>query len=472
MTDDFDDELNRHLASLDSDLDRTVLPGASAARRRAAQRTRHQVTGGLLAGVAVVAVGALTVIQPTFTSAPAPAHSPSGTESVTVAPTTPTDAPSDHPSPNPSGDPTGDPTGDATGDDTPAVPESALLTVKDLAGDTGVIWQPVSAPEEPLDCAPAVPEGAAEVHLASDMGGRFDEFVEVTDSAEQRFTNATAQVEECVELAGQNDDSYHVDQIWTVDGIGDEAWTARYTIPGTEPDAVHLVGVQIMRTGDHVAVLTESWYAQDVNHVPDIDRLVLGGGRLCEAVGTTCISEPAHGERLRPAPVGEVAGWLTVDEVVTATGLAQIAEGSEIAGHDGGWNHIGLPIDPATDGASSLQLRTYYDPFEPGGLVLDEMIARFDDADAARAHYDNLVAAADAFQQDGDVLTNTGTVSGDGFESTSWRLENAEYQSIFVYGVVVRGDAVAVVTHSPEDPMSADRMNALMRAAGTHLGEL
>ncbi|HEY9409167.1 MAG TPA: hypothetical protein VIP77_06270 [Jiangellaceae bacterium] len=469
MTDDFDDELNRHLASLDSDLDRTVLPGASAARRRAAQRTRHQVTGGLLAGVAVVAVGALTVIQPTFTSAPAPAHSPSGTESVTVAPTTPTDAPSDDPSPNPSGDPSGDP----TGDDEAAVPENALLTAKDLAGDTGVIWHLITPPEAPLDCAPATPEGAAEVHFASSEGSQFDEFVEMTDSPEQRFTNTTAQVKECVELGSQSDDSYHLDQIWTVDNVGDEAWIARYMVPDDVPEATRIVTVQIARTGDHLMALTDSWYAQDANFPPELHRIVAGAERLCAALDTTCVNAPALGDRLHPVVEADAPGWLTVADVVAATGLGQITESAWATVEDElGWNYIGLPLDPTADGATSLERRSYFDPLDPGSVTLEETVARFDDDTAARSHYDDLVAAADVSQQEGDVVTNTGTVSGDGFEATSWRSENAEFGSVFVYGVVVRGDAVAVVVHSPADTMSADRMNALLRAAGTHLGEL
>lgn len=58
-----DDELRQRLFSLGSDLDQVRLPGPRAARKRAAQRTRHQITTGVAAGVAVVAVGGMGLFQ-------------------------------------------------------------------------------------------------------------------------------------------------------------------------------------------------------------------------------------------------------------------------------------------------------------------------------------------------------------------------------------------------------------------------
>lgn len=113
------DQLHQRLSNLASDLDGMGLPGPAAARRRAARRTRHQVAGGLLAGVAVVGAGAFA-IAPAVTgpdrdrdvvAEPAPTGS---TESETAdgmfsAPSG--DPPSTEPDANTSADPSEEPEG-------------------------------------------------------------------------------------------------------------------------------------------------------------------------------------------------------------------------------------------------------------------------------------------------------------------------------------------------------------------------
>jgi hypothetical protein len=107
---------------------------------------------------------------------------------------------------------------------------------------------------------------------------------------------------------------------------------------------------------------------------------------------------------------------------------------------------------------------------------LHQSIARFTDDAAARAHYDELVVAADEFEQDGDEVTNTGSVAGDDYELTTWRTETPEYGTTFVYGVVVQGSQVSVVStgfseYDDRDLTPEQLTELLVRAAG-HLREV
>ncbi|MGH8827639.1 MAG: hypothetical protein ACRDVZ_08605, partial [Jiangellaceae bacterium] len=164
--------------------------------------------------------------------------------------------------------------------------------------------------------------------------------------------------------------------------------------------------------------------------------------------------------------------------VIAATGLDEITDGSEVRpADDMGWGFVGLPLDPVAAGALTSENRSYFNTLDPtGDLLVTEIIARFPDAAAALAHYDALAAEADTVQQDGDVVTNTGTISGSGYVGTTWRSENAEVDLVFVYGVVTRGDAVAVVTHSisgyENRDVTPEQMRDLLDRAGQRLADL
>ncbi|WP_205857070.1 hypothetical protein, partial [Phytoactinopolyspora endophytica] len=86
MTNNFDDELRQQLDALNTDVTGIDMPGPSAARHRAAQRTRNQITTGVLAGIAAIAIGLIGITQDELFTAPEPAH-PTNTETPTVSPT-------------------------------------------------------------------------------------------------------------------------------------------------------------------------------------------------------------------------------------------------------------------------------------------------------------------------------------------------------------------------------------------------
>jgi hypothetical protein len=454
----FDDELRRHLASLDTDLGPSGLPGAAAARKRGTQRARHQLTAAALGAAAVVAVGALGIIQTDPTTAPAPATTPSETVTTTAP------APTDSASPQPS-------------DTLPTVPAGALLTLDDLPGIEEITW--AKAPVgEPFACVPQVPDGAASVSFrnSAESDARIDQFVELVPGgrAEQRLTELRNTIVDCVETGGAD---YRLDETWTVGGVGDETWLARYWAPPRTPDTQTLVLVNITRTGDYVSTVVQGGPAQDANAPADPELAVAAATRLCEAIGEVCVGELTR-ERLYPEAAADVAGWLGVDDVIAATGLDEITEGSEVRpADDMGWGLVGLPLDPIAAGALTNETRSYFNTVDPTGDVLvTEVIARFPDEAAARVHYDALAAEADSFQQEGDVVTNTGTISSSGYVGTTWRSENAAVGLAFVYGVVTRGDTVAAVTHSISSYENRDvtpqQMRDLLDRAGQRLADL
>lgn len=479
MADSLDDGLARRLARLESDLTGVTLPGAAAARRRAAQRTRHQVTSGVLAGVAVIAAGVLAISTPEFTASPQPAPPASDGATPTATPTTPatpTDEPTTPPTAPPADpDPSGQQEPDAGTELT--VPPGALLVLDDVVGDSGVDWAELPPGDSWLPCVPAFPATAAVASFGIGDSARFDHVVEPTEpgAADDRLAAIRDEITACA----QGDDQHDLIQVWELAGVGDEAYLLVWRGPPATPDTQTYVTAGLARSGDYVSAIFHGGEGQDYNGVPEPDRTIRAVQRLCDALGTDCPTTPEQ-HRLYPEPEGDVDGWLTIDDIAEI-GLADITEGGEVSDNtdEYGWQeygHVGLPRDPLADGAESLEHRGYADPMEPGGASLDELRAHFPDAATARAHYDALVAAADAFTQPGDVIENTGAVSGDGYEGMTWRSES-EYGVVSVYGAVLRDDTVAVVFHviaSHSDGLPYDvtpeRARLLLDRAGQRLG--
>ncbi|TDD99969.1 hypothetical protein [Jiangella asiatica] len=479
-----DDALSRRLAGLDADLAGVALPGAAAARRRAAQRTRHQVTGGVLAGVAVIAAGVLAIGDPELTATPEPAPPATDAETPTTVPTTPTDEPTTPPA-DPSPDPsqvsspdTGTDDGDTDGgggDSRLDVPPGALLDLADVTGDSGADWAEAPPGDSWLPCVPPVPSAAKAASFAVG-NSRFDHIVEPTEpgTAADRLAALRAQVTACADGGGD----YDLIQVWELSGVGDEAYLLVWSGPPTTQETTTYVTASLARSGGYVSAVFRGGEGQDYNGVPGPDDAVRAIERLCGAIGTDCPVTPEQ-NRLYPEPEGDLEGWLTIDDLAEI-GLTDITEGGEVSDNtdEYGWTdygHVGLPRDPLADGAESLEHRNYADPMEPGGSALDQLRARFPDADTARAHYEALVTAADGFTQPGDVIENTGAVSGDGYEGMTWRAES-EY-GVFVYGALLRGDTVTVVLHSiashsdgqPYD-VPPEQMRRLLDLAGQRLG--
>lgn len=480
MSDSQDDSLSRRLSSLETDLAGISLPGPGAARRRAAQRTRQQVTGGVLAGVAAVALGVAAISPPDFIATP----EPSGT--VTDSPTT-SPAPSEPPS-TPPVEPTPDPTtetpdtgtdGGGTGasgdlgDDGASslmVPPGALLTLDDVVADTSAGWTEVPAGGSGLPCVPDVPGDGAGTGFQTTDGSHIEQIVDpVAGGAEERLEALRDELTACAESG----DDFHLIQVWSLSGVGDGGYLVVWNGPPSTPDTDTYVTASLVRAGDFVSAVFHGGPGQDYNVPAQPRQAVLSAERLCRAIGTECPASPEQ-QRLYPEPSGEVPGWLTIDDLAEA-GLIAITEGGEVMDSgdvgDTSYGHVGLPRDPFADGAESLEQRGYVDPLDPGGPTATQVRAVFPSAGEARAHYDALVTAADQFEQPGDVVQNTGTISGDGYDGTTWRQESTEFGTVFVYGAAVSGNVVTVVYHTiAYDDVSAEQMRRLLELAAQRIG--
>ncbi|TDD66218.1 hypothetical protein E1262_22955 [Jiangella aurantiaca] len=462
------------------------LPGPAAARRRAAQRTRHQVTGGVLAGVAAVALGVVAVSPPEFVASPEPAETGTDTSTPTTVPTTPTESPSTPPV-DPSPDPTSEESpdagagqngddGDRTGD--VVIPPEALMLPEDFRNSDA--WTAVSEPNEPILCVPESPAPDARASARADFTGReFDtatQFIEVAPAGTgtDRLHQLRSQAQACVEAASDADT--RLVYVWSVGGAGDETWVMSYITPTTlQEESVLNVIVGLSRQDDVVSMVAEAQVTTEFYGIGDWESAVGAIGRICTVMfGESCTDDPQV-ERLYPEPAGDVDGWLTIDDLAEA-GLGALSDGSQVLGNgdDGGpvnYGYVAFTRDPFADGAESLAQRHYNDPLELGGPNLTQERATFPDAEGARAHYAELMAAADQFTQPGDVVENTGTISAAGYEAATWRAENAEFGTVFVYGAAVSGNVVTVVYYGVDRvDVPPDQMQRLLERAAQRIG--
>ncbi|PZF85431.1 hypothetical protein [Jiangella anatolica] len=286
MTGDFDDELRQRLGGLSADLDGVALPGPAAARARAAQRTRHQVTSGVLAGVAAVAAGVLIVNPAPLTTTPEPA--PPASRS-TEAPTDPTTTPDDL--------------------------SPALLTAGDVTDATGQAAAEVTQ-RSAVDCDPAdvlarlsSPLGHAEVtYQAGDIAVRQDI---LRFSAAESVTGVWAEIRSCLPARGDDDgDAPFVTDDLLIDGVGDEGWLVRY-YPDPDTDEGSAVTAALVRYQDVVS-LTVRTEPQPDGPDADIEVPVTAARRMCDALfATSCVTDPVlrdagpNPEETTEGPTGE-----------------------------------------------------------------------------------------------------------------------------------------------------------------------
>ncbi|TDC46231.1 hypothetical protein E1212_27310 [Jiangella ureilytica] len=465
------------MSSLETDLAGISLSGPAAARRRAAQRTRHQVTGGVLAGVAAVALGVFAISPPDFVASPEPVGPV--TDSPTTGPTTPSEPPSTppvEPTPDPSetGSPDGGGQNGSTGNDGTSslmVPPDALLTLDDVITETSEGWAEAGAGDSWLPCVPGIPSDGVGIAFESAYGSRFEQVVDpIAGGAEDRLEDLRAELTECAESG----DDFHLVQVWSLSGVGDGGYLIVWNGPPTTPDTATYVTASLVRTGDFVSAVFHGGPGQDYNAPAQPRQAVLSAERLCRAMGSECPASPEQ-ERLYPEPVSDVDGWLTIDDLAEV-GLTALTEGSEVmdSGDAGGatdYGFVGLERDPFADGAESLEQRTYTDPLEPGGQVVNQLRATFPDAETARAHHDALAAAAEQPTQPGDVVENTGSISGAGYHGTVWVLSNTEFGTSWLYGAAVSGNVVTVVYYGLiDDELSPDQMSHLLELAAQRIG--
>ncbi|MBB5786318.1 hypothetical protein [Jiangella mangrovi] len=477
MSDSLDDSLSRRLSSLETDLAGISLAGPAAARRRAAQRTRHQVTGGVLAGVAAIAAGVFAISPPDFVASPEPVgpvtDSPTTEE---TSPTTPPSTPPAEPTPDPSENESPDGSGQngSTGDDgtsSLAVPPGALIDLEYLirGQESPSDWVEVPAGDSWLPCMPAAGDAAEAVAFQVDDYYRVEHIVEPAGTdAEARLAQLRDDLTACAEGG-----DHQLIQVWQVTGVGDETYLLAWQGPPRTEETQTYVEASLSRADGFVEIVIRGGAGQDYNGVPQTNDAVEAVSRLCAVSNTECPSEPER-EQLYPEPVGDVPGWLALDDLAEV-GLDILARGSDVTDSTElgltDYGFVGLERDPFADDAESLEQRTYDDPLEPGGVQLTQFRAQFPDTESARAHYDALTAAAEQPSQPGDTVENTGTVSGDGYDGTTWQLTNTEFGTSWLYGAAVSGDVVTVVYYGLiADELSPDQMRQLLELAAQRIG--
>ncbi|TDD99968.1 hypothetical protein [Jiangella asiatica] len=283
MTDDFDETLERRLASLGGDLPAAPLPGPAAARGRAASRTRHQVTGGIVAGIAVVGAAVL-VIDPgdlrttSDRTPPISASTPGTTETPLTRP-----------------------------DDLAA----ALLTAEDLAAD---------------DARTAWATAEADADVACDPSAVVDTMSSVTDRAEVAFqAEGVGEIRQdlarlgpdasiqplfdemvgCLPDRASGEVPQVVDTLQILE-VGDDGWMIRYYADPGDPqaDAVTVAATQV---SDVLSITTRIEPTENTIGDVDIDTPVRATERVCDVLfGTDCVGDPATAEAgTDSAPTGD-----------------------------------------------------------------------------------------------------------------------------------------------------------------------
>lgn len=291
---DDDDELRRRLTSLRSDVDRTGLPGPSAARRRAAQRTRNQITTGVAAGVAVVALGGLGIAQVLGAApdrvdpAPPPTTAPSTTE----------------PSPTPTAI---------------AIPDNAYLTIDDIQNDEGETWQESDAPPA-LDCFSLggwdTEDRGWRAYVDPDTGSQvFHELLHTPNEAtDGLFAWIVAQAEDCTPDRRNADDPEQELPFWlqrlNVTGVGQRMWATVFAQDHPDRDDLDLfVDISVMQSGDLTSlVIRTKADTADIDGF-DVDTPANAAARACNALfGESCVNDPQMqdaGPGTDPSPGGD-----------------------------------------------------------------------------------------------------------------------------------------------------------------------
>lgn len=461
MSAEFDSDLRRRLQGLSSEVGPAGLPGPAAARRRARQRARNQAVGAVLGAAVIVGGAVVAVAQPTLLTAPEPAG--------------PGDIATSSPAPTSSMSPT--PT-DAT-PDTATLPTSVLLQLSDIEPEGEPIgWMESDRTVDPWPCAPVAPASDRVLQrlFVNPEAGRIEHIVEATDAGQvqSRFDEIYDDLVSCVESGAASGADFRLDEIWTVTGVGDQAVLVRYWAPLHEnpPGQGQLiVSVSIARSGDAVTTVTRGGFAQDAN-VPDTsDDAQAAIARLCPVTGGACVTDPDQ-RRTYPEPAADLPGWLTVADVAEAAGEDRITAVSEVlVGAPGNFGFVCFQSDATSAGATSVESRTFHDALDPAAVGVEEVIAWFPSDAAARDHYTALTAEGDACNAEPSLdVQNTGTVEGGGMARTTWRATVAETDSVFVYGIVVNGSAVAYVRL--DLPSAADDdLGRVLTLAGEHLAD-
>lgn len=244
------------------------MAGPAAARRRAAQRTRNQVSGSLVAGVVIVAIGFFGGVLPAL----------------------PTDNPIAHTTTEPPSRTT--PDDSRRGGDLRA----ALMTADDIGNEAGLAWAE-SAEQLPAgECVPAVEEVEVEDQARIDFTAPEDNGVsqhllraETTAVAEDLFAKIRDQVQSCLpENQGDLPWTFNIGELAEV---GEQGWVASYWTDPEDLDAPTPT-VALVRYDNvlSVTVRTEPTSAND--GAVDVETPARAAERMCVTLfEADCVGE-------------------------------------------------------------------------------------------------------------------------------------------------------------------------------------
>ncbi|WP_166356404.1 hypothetical protein [Phytoactinopolyspora limicola] len=280
MTDSFDAHLGRRLNALDSDIADVQMAGPAAARHRATQRTRNHITAGVVAGVAVFAVGFAVVAQPMTPADPDPIARPD--------PATP--SPVETPELNVAED-----------------LGPALMTVDDIAGDATLAWAESDADVPLVQCVPdldifAVADHAGVDFVAAETHNVSHDLLRAPSAtaAEDLFDQIRSQIQSC-SPSDQTEPTW-VFNMGDLTDIGHEAWLISYwTDPADQQAPTPTIGLVRYDDVVSVTVLVEPTMSNDGS--VDIRTPANAAERMCTVLfGTSCVGEPEFDDGVDTEP--------------------------------------------------------------------------------------------------------------------------------------------------------------------------
>lgn len=378
MNNDFDDDIDRRLSGLESDLYATPMPGAAAARKRGAQRTRNRVVGVAVAGVAAIAIGTVAAFGgslPLANDVP-PAESPD-TSPVETNTETPTTTP--------------------TEDTTPTIPDSALMTADDIEAENLTDWRPSDSQARP-QCFPIVDidsmvaaKHAEFMHpvegVNADAFYSHDLFLIAPGSVEDAFTLLKEETIACVPNSDSDAERNPVMPFLQGRGplsnVGDEGYLLDYmAATDTDDFGAWLIDISFVRAGNMISVVTRWYVGQDEIGGPDIQTPANATDRMCqEMYGESCLNgDPEYQPQAPDSGAGEDAlnladePFLTADQLVTDP---YTFSATDIDGFNGHEPMMFCLDDPTDVGADDVRTQYWNSDLEAS---MFETVLRFPDA--------------------------------------------------------------------------------------------
>ncbi|NED99525.1 hypothetical protein [Phytoactinopolyspora halotolerans] len=286
MTNNAEDPLHEQLDALRTDLTDVHMPGPHAARRRGARRTRNQVTGAVLAGVAAIAIGVIGTTQDGIFAAPEPVGP---TQSPTPAPT---DIPTVVPSPMPDEQ-----------QETGAELSEALMTADDISGDE-LTWTVSEEPNPAVECGPPINEAAvldeAGIDFTADDGNGMMQHLIRTESetvAEELLDDIQDEMESCLPESPVEGEPWRYN-VGGLENVGEEGWITSYSTDPADQDAPAPT-VTLVRYADVVSVMVRTEPTRSNDGSLDLETPAQATARMCEVLfETTCVGQPEFDDGL------------------------------------------------------------------------------------------------------------------------------------------------------------------------------